>query len=152
MQPLQAGDRVRVFNTERQDWQRAGTVLNEVAPRSYAVQTDTGAVVRRNRLQLLKTQAGNAVPSIEEHRDKCAQHGTETDNQPGVLEENAPVLMEPEAAPERRFNFAGSVQRRIKIRVQKKESKRGRSIGRYTISEPISYHLTFVLYTLALDF
>ena len=67
------GDRVRVFNTERQNWQRAGTVLNEVAPRTYAVQTDTGAVVRRNRLQLLKRQASNAVPSIEEHRDKHAQ-------------------------------------------------------------------------------
>ncbi|XP_056098277.1 uncharacterized protein LOC130077157 [Rhinichthys klamathensis goyatoka] len=70
MQPLQAGDRVRGFNTERQDWQRAGTVLNEVAPRSYAVQTDTGALVRRNRLQLLKTQASNAAPLVEEYRDK----------------------------------------------------------------------------------
>ena len=102
MQPLQAGDRVRVFNTERQNWQCAGTVLNEVAPRTYAVQTDTGAVVRRNRLQLLKRQASNAVPSIEEHRDKHAQQGTVTDNQPVVLEENAPVMTEPEAAPERR--------------------------------------------------
>ena len=101
MQPLQAGDRVRVFNTGRQNWQRAGTVLNEVAPRTYAVQTDTGAVVRRNRLQLLKRQASNAVPSIEEHRDKHAQQGTVTDNQPVVLEENAPVMTEPEAAPER---------------------------------------------------
>ena len=73
-----------------------------MAPRSYAVQTGTGAVVRRNRLQLLKAQASNAVPSIEEHRDKHAQQGTVTDNQPVVLEENAPVMMEPEAAPERR--------------------------------------------------
>ena len=78
-------------------------MLNEEAPRSYAVQTDTGAVVRRkNRLQLLKTQASNSVPSIEEHRDKHAQQGTVTDNQPVVLEENAPVMTEPEAAPERR--------------------------------------------------
>ena len=55
MVPLQAYDRVRVYNTERKDWQRAGTVLQQVAPRSYTVQTDTGTVVRRNRSQLLKT-------------------------------------------------------------------------------------------------
>lgn len=76
-----------------------------MAPRSYTVQTDTGAVVRRNRVQLLKTQASNTVPSMEEHRDKDAQHETVTDNQPGVSEENAPVMTETEAALERRSEY-----------------------------------------------
>jgi len=53
-------------------------------------------------VQLLKTQASNAVPSVEEYRDKCAQHETATNNQPGVLDDNAPVMTEPEAAPARR--------------------------------------------------
>lgn len=120
MRPLQAGDRVRVFNTERQEWQRTGTVLNEVAPRSYTVQTDTGAVVRRNRLQLLKTQghsreASSTVPAREEHRDKDAQHGTVTDNQPGTSEEHTPVMTEPEVAPLRRSEHKRKAPERLDL-------------------------------------
>ena len=59
LEPLKPGNRVRVYDSQRK-WQNRATVLKHVAPRSYTVQTDRGAEIRRNRRDLRKTSE-NAV-------------------------------------------------------------------------------------------
>ncbi|MGH0123729.1 UNVERIFIED_CONTAM: hypothetical protein FKN15_013595 [Acipenser sinensis] len=99
--PLNVDDRVRVFNTERREWTREGTVLQEVAPRSYTVLTDAGAVVRRNRTQLLKTPShstqDNHVVAQDDLLTNSAQQGVTGGELPVPM--NAPVnLPEPSLA------------------------------------------------------
>ncbi len=63
---LQCGSRVAVRDVQRRDWSTRGTVLREVAPRSYNVRTDNGGELRRNRRDLLLTSRnvpGVSVPS-----------------------------------------------------------------------------------------
>ena len=50
--PLKPGDRVRIQDHVNGQWEQNGTVLREVAPRSYEIQADNGAVYRRNRVNL----------------------------------------------------------------------------------------------------
>uniref|UniRef100_A0A3Q2Z869 Gypsy retrotransposon integrase-like protein 1 n=2 Tax=Hippocampus comes TaxID=109280 RepID=A0A3Q2Z869_HIPCM len=53
---LHTGDPVR-YKDKTDTWSRKGTVLCQVQPRSYTVQTEEGAVLRRNRRDLLKDPA-----------------------------------------------------------------------------------------------
>lgn len=50
---LTSNDEVRIEDPD--GWKTKGTVLQEVAPRSYTVRTEAGQVLRRNRRSLLKT-------------------------------------------------------------------------------------------------
>ena len=50
------GDRVRVRQDAKPHWKDKGEVLKRVMPRSYNVKTENGAVLRRNRRDLLKIQ------------------------------------------------------------------------------------------------
>ncbi|XP_026050672.1 uncharacterized protein K02A2.6-like [Astatotilapia calliptera] len=54
LEPLQERDVVRIAGPDF--WDKKATVLSEVGPRSFAVQTENGQVLRRNRRSLLKTQ------------------------------------------------------------------------------------------------
>ncbi|CAB4002796.1 Hypothetical predicted protein [Paramuricea clavata] len=50
------GDRVRVRQDAKPRWKDKGEVLKRVMPRSYNVKTGNGAVLRRNKRDLLKIQ------------------------------------------------------------------------------------------------
>ena len=52
LKPLKTGDRVRMQDHTTGLWKHNTTVMNEVAPRSYNIQTDNGVVYRRNRINL----------------------------------------------------------------------------------------------------
>lgn len=59
---LARNDSVRIEDPD--GWNTKGTVLQEVAPRSFTVRTEAGHVLRRNRRSLFKTpQASEAVDS-----------------------------------------------------------------------------------------
>ena len=52
LKPLSERDTVRI--AEPTGWKKKATVLKEVNPRSYLVQTEDGQTLRRNRQSLLK--------------------------------------------------------------------------------------------------
>uniref|UniRef100_A0A3Q2DFB3 Integrase catalytic domain-containing protein n=1 Tax=Cyprinodon variegatus TaxID=28743 RepID=A0A3Q2DFB3_CYPVA len=53
LSPLTNNDTVRIQDAD--GWHVKGTVVNETAPRSFAVRTEDGQMLRRNRRSLLKT-------------------------------------------------------------------------------------------------
>ncbi len=61
---LKENNAVRV--EDQGTWERKATVLKEVSPRSYEVQTDDGQVLRRNWRSLLKTQGHSQEQGQEE--------------------------------------------------------------------------------------
>uniref|UniRef100_A0A8P4K6X5 Integrase catalytic domain-containing protein n=1 Tax=Dicentrarchus labrax TaxID=13489 RepID=A0A8P4K6X5_DICLA len=66
---LHAGDQVR-FKDKTNTWAQKATVLSEIQPRSYTIQTEDGAVLRQNRRHLLKGPA------------TAAQQRTDAEEQP----------------------------------------------------------------------
>lgn len=63
---LLVGDHVR-FKHKTNTWTQKANVLSEVQPRSYTIQTEDGALLRRNRRDLLKE------PASEEQRFEAAE-------------------------------------------------------------------------------
>uniref|UniRef100_A0A672HPC8 Integrase catalytic domain-containing protein n=1 Tax=Salarias fasciatus TaxID=181472 RepID=A0A672HPC8_SALFA len=61
LSPLTNNDSVRIEDAD--GWNTKGTVLQEVAPRSFAVQTEDGQILRRNRRSLLKTLPSPKEPN-----------------------------------------------------------------------------------------
>jgi hypothetical protein len=61
------GDSIRVRQDAKPHWKDKGEVLKRVMPRSYNVKTENGAVLRRNRRDLLKIQ-GKAKDSTEKEK------------------------------------------------------------------------------------
>ena len=64
---LQPGQDIQICDKKVGRWQKSGTVLGQVAPRSYSIQTQDGGIYRCNR-QALKT-----VISAEKHQWKNLQ-------------------------------------------------------------------------------
>lgn len=62
---LHEGDGVRLKDKE-DTWGKKGTVLEKVQPRSYTIQTEDGAVLRRNRCDILKEPELNRANSGSE--------------------------------------------------------------------------------------
>ena len=85
--PLQPSEMVYI-----RDMQRQGTVVKEVAPRSYLVQTSTGAI-RRNRGALVKvptpTEADNNQATAEESIPPEDTHRGHTREDPVSAEHQA---------------------------------------------------------------
>ncbi len=55
LKPIDVGMPVRVRDEKKACWREKGVVMSEIAPRSYIVKTERGAVLRRNRRDLLTT-------------------------------------------------------------------------------------------------
>jgi len=82
--PLKIGNPVRVRDEKRSQWREKGLVLKEVAPRSYVVKTESGAVLRRNRRDLLATREKPDIPdpdldsdheiSVQDHQPTPVKH------------------------------------------------------------------------------
>ena len=65
--PLQPGQEVQVYDKKEETWQKSGTVLEKVAPRSYSVQIQGGGVYRRNRQDLKRLRSPEKVkPAVRE--------------------------------------------------------------------------------------
>uniref|UniRef100_A0A3B5R1Y6 Integrase catalytic domain-containing protein n=1 Tax=Xiphophorus maculatus TaxID=8083 RepID=A0A3B5R1Y6_XIPMA len=64
---------------DRGTWERKATVLKEVSPRSYEIQTDGGQVLRRNRRSLLKTQEQDSQKQGQDESDAGHQARETTD-------------------------------------------------------------------------
>uniref|UniRef100_A0AAQ5Y149 Integrase catalytic domain-containing protein n=1 Tax=Amphiprion ocellaris TaxID=80972 RepID=A0AAQ5Y149_AMPOC len=79
LEPLCEKDTVRIEGPDC--WGRKATVLSEVGPRSYIVETEDGRTFRRNRRSLLKTQEDtdkhSAEEEPEEQKDTPVAHPTE---------------------------------------------------------------------------
>lgn len=60
LEPLQERDSVKIEGPDF--WARKATVLGEVGPRSFVIETEDGKVLRRNRRSLLKTQDSGNKP------------------------------------------------------------------------------------------
>ena len=59
---LKPGDRVRLLDYSTGTWTQQGLVQQEVAPRSYLIQTDRGSALRRNRVDIrLQTNCSETV-------------------------------------------------------------------------------------------
>nr|XP_029698987.1 uncharacterized protein LOC115251324 [Takifugu rubripes] len=67
---LKPGDNVRLRDCSTGTWQQTGQVQEEVAPRSYRVQVDSGLLLRRNRIDLQLQQS---------QRDTVAQEAGQQD-------------------------------------------------------------------------
>jgi len=63
VKPLKSSP-VRLYS--KGSWKQKGTVLEEVSPRSYNVQTDDGAIYRRNRRHLLHMGDAQAMNMTSE--------------------------------------------------------------------------------------
>lgn len=71
-------------------WNRKAIVLEEIKPRSYRVQTETGQVLRRNQRSLMKT-----LETFNEH-----QHQQDLSNCTSEPKLSLPELSLPELEPE----------------------------------------------------
>ena len=77
---LQPGDHVHIKDYVTNEWKHQGTVTQMVAPRSYEVHTDNGAILRRNRIDIrstpqkatLQTTPQKPVPVVSD-KDKPSQ-------------------------------------------------------------------------------
>ncbi|KAK5866506.1 hypothetical protein PBY51_020693 [Eleginops maclovinus] len=74
MDTLKRGDRVRIQPFDPHTVWRKATVVNPVDHRSYAVQLDTGGVLRRNRRHLRRDQG--TAPSVANHTVTEETHTT----------------------------------------------------------------------------
>lgn len=61
LSPLERNDPVRIEDDE--GWNTKATVLQEVAPRSYTVETEDGQVVRRSIVMFYQKH----LPHLQEH-------------------------------------------------------------------------------------
>ena len=62
---LHPGDIVSVRDPIRNEWNNQGVVTNMVEPRSYNVQTESGALLRRNRTDI-RTSPTVTSPTVSE--------------------------------------------------------------------------------------
>lgn len=81
---LHTGDQVR-FKDRTNTWSQKGTVLSQVQPRSYTIRTEEGAVLRRNRRDLLKgpATARQGTETVEQTQHTAGNPSTETDQNQG---------------------------------------------------------------------
>ncbi|XP_030587995.1 uncharacterized protein K02A2.6-like [Archocentrus centrarchus] len=99
--PLQEKDVVRIDGPEL--WDRKATVLQEVGPRSFVVETENGQVLRRNRRSLLKIQNGES----QEKETGWEQENVATEVQHSESSSSLPVTVtlrrstRPKKPPER---------------------------------------------------
>lgn len=67
---LRPGDKVRILDHTTGTWTQGGCVQRKVAPRSYCIQTDHGAALRRNRVDL-RPQV--TVPETDSQQQSTAE-------------------------------------------------------------------------------
>ncbi|KAK3107076.1 hypothetical protein FSP39_006459 [Pinctada imbricata] len=60
--PLEKGESVRLRDEKDTHWARKGVIIQQVAPRSYEIETESGTRFRRNRKDILKTSEPISVP------------------------------------------------------------------------------------------
>ena len=77
--PLQKGERVRMYDTKKQEWSQKARVKAMVAPRSYIVETKDKVQYRRNRKHLRRmTSAGVVEDSIVTGSAKAEKESSDT--------------------------------------------------------------------------
>lgn len=72
MPMLKPGDVVRLKDCSTGTWRQTGQVQEEVAPRSYSVQMDSGLSLRRNRTDLQRQQSQEDTVAQEVVQQKTA--------------------------------------------------------------------------------
>ncbi|KAK7886282.1 hypothetical protein WMY93_025903 [Mugilogobius chulae] len=92
LEPLFERDSVRIEGPDC--WDRKATVLSEVGPRSFVVETEDGQRIRRNRRSLLKTNV-----DIEKHTDEAE---SENQNDTSKTQPSEPLVSSPSTEPLRR--------------------------------------------------
>ncbi len=69
LRKLKPGDRVRILNHATATWTRQGCVEREIVPRSYEIQTEHGAILRRNRWDIRPQVTVQEVKSLWNEQD-----------------------------------------------------------------------------------
>lgn len=71
--PFEAGDSVRIWHQHKICWTAKGKIAEEVAARSYKVQTEDSRRIRRNNQHLRKTLE-ESQPSSEEVKSEIKEN------------------------------------------------------------------------------
>ena len=62
--PLAEGQVIRIRDAKDTQWAKKGVVIQQVAPRSYEIETEDGVRYRRNRKDILKSNE-TVLPKID---------------------------------------------------------------------------------------
>lgn len=84
---LKPGDRVRLLDYSTGTWTQQGLVQKEVAPRSYLIQTERGATLRRNRVDI-RLQATNSETVQQPHNNEVTNTTTSDEDGQSLLDNN----------------------------------------------------------------
>ena len=98
---LQPGDSVLVKHDGEKSWKVPATVTGPCAPRSYTVQTESGALLRRNRRHLMASEAASSVDAPADQAPTATQQPaahpepTDTRDDSGDTTSSSPVVPQP---------------------------------------------------------
>ena len=100
---LKEGQQVRVRDKKNMDWRIKGVVrqaLDDRTPRSYVIQTENGANMRRNRRDLLEDNTGHHMDIWEDDTNSLHSENNNVIHEPEENRIEAETEMDPQAEQE----------------------------------------------------